>query len=59
MKEKPISTLQKSLLFPSMAEQCDPRQPFKKLTNALNWEQFEDAFAKDLQNQRSPAIIAH
>jgi len=45
MKSKLKPSQQRSLLFPSLSEQCDPRQPLKKLADAIPWDKFEDAFS--------------
>ena len=55
MKSKPKPVQQRSLLFPSLVEQCDPRQPLKKLADAIPWEQFEDAFSEYYSEVGRPA----
>jgi transposase, IS5 family len=41
--------------MPFFAEQCDPRQPHKKLADAIPWNTFEDAFAHLYSNTGRPA----
>ena len=55
MKSKPKPSQQRSLLFPTLAEQCDPRQPLKKLADTIDWNQFEDAFADYYSELGRPA----
>ena len=46
MPAKFSATSQTSFLMPTRAEQLDPRQPLKRLTETLPWTQFEQAFGK-------------
>ena len=55
MKSKLKPSQQRSLLFPTLAEQCDPRQPLKKLADAIAWDKFEDAFSDYYSEVGRPA----
>lgn len=55
MKSKLKTSQQRSLLFPTLAEQCDPRQPLKKLADAIPWDKFEDAFSDYYSEVGRPA----
>ena len=55
MKPKASVAQQTSFLMPTLAEQCDPRQPLKQLADALPWETFETAFAETYSEEGRPA----
>ena len=41
--------------MPSLGEQCDPRQPLKRLADRLPWSTFEEAFGDYYSEQGRPA----
>lgn len=55
MKPKALVAQQTSFLMPTLAEQCDPRQPLKQLADALPWDTFETAFAETYSEEGRPA----
>ena len=55
MKSKPSDKKQRSFLLPSLAEQCDPRQPIKKLADKLPWGLYEEAFSDMYSEVGRPA----
>jgi len=55
MKPKALVAQQTSFLMPTLAEQCDPRQPLKQLADALPWATFETAFAETYSEEGRPA----
>jgi len=42
-------------LFPTLAEQCDPRHPLRKLSDRMPREVFEEAFAEHYSTEGRPA----
>lgn len=52
--QKP-SNQQISFLMPTLAEQCDPRHPLKKLAERIPWQDFEEAFADYYSEEGRPA----
>lgn len=55
MKPRVPVAQQTSFLMPTLAEQCDPRQPLKRLAEALPWATFEAAFAETYSEGGRPA----
>lgn len=55
MKPKAPVAQQTSFLLPTLAEQCDPRQPLKQLADTLPWATFETAFAETYSEAGRPA----
>ena len=55
MKSKERADAQSSFLMSTLAEQCDPRQKLVKLSKAIPWETFEEAFAEHYSDQGRPA----
>jgi len=55
MKPKAPVAQQTSFLMPTLAEQCDPRQPLKQLADALPWDTFATAFAETYSEAGRPA----
>lgn len=45
----------RTFLFPTLAEQCDPRHPLKKLGERMAWQDFEEAFAGYYSEEGRPA----
>ncbi len=41
--------------MPTLAEQCDPRHPLKKLAERIPWQDFEEAFADYYSEEGRPA----
>ena len=41
--------------MPTLAEQCDPRHPLKKLGDRIPWRDFEEAFADNYSEEGRPA----
>ena len=41
--------------MPTLAEQCDPRQPLKRLAEKIPWQTFEEAFADLYSEEGRPA----
>lgn len=46
---------QPSFLMPTLAEQLDPRQPLRKLADAIPWEVFEKEFGRHYSEEGRPA----
>jgi len=46
---------QQSFLMPTLAEQCDPRQPLKQLADRLPWGEFDEAFGEFYSEEGRPA----
>ena len=55
MKAKTSPVHQPSFLFPTLAEQCDPRHPLRKLGERIPWDTFEEAFAEHYSTEGRPA----
>ncbi len=55
MKPKAPVPQQTSFLMPTLAEQCDSRQPLKQLADALPGATFETAFAETYSEEGRPA----
>jgi IS5 family transposase len=55
MKAKKSPVHQPSFLFPTLAEQCDPRHPLRKLSDRIPWRSFEEAFAEHYSEEGRPA----
>jgi IS5 family transposase len=55
MKPRVPGAQQTSFLMPTLAEQCDPRQPLKQLADTLPWATFETAFAETYSEEGRPA----
>jgi hypothetical protein len=55
MKSRLKPSQQRSLLFPTLAEQCDPRQALKKLADTIPWDKFKDAFSDYYSEVGRPA----
>jgi IS5 family transposase len=49
------SASQISFLLPTLAEQCDPRHPLRKLADRMPWQTFEEAFAEHYSEEGRPA----
>lgn len=55
MKPAKNSSRQTSFLMPSLAEQCDPRHPLRKLSERIPWKEFEEGFEAYYSDQGRPA----
>jgi IS5 family transposase len=55
MKARKSEKKQQSFLMPTLAEQCDPRHPLKKLGEKLPWKDFEEAFEGYYSEEGRPA----
>ena len=55
MKARSEPSQQTSLLMPSLAEQCDPRQPLAKLAREIDWRHFEESFGEHYSEEGRPA----
>lgn len=55
MRAKTSPVHQPSFLFPTLAEQCDPRHPLRKLSDRIPWGSFEEAFAEHYSEEGRPA----
>lgn len=55
MQNKPPGCAQTSFLMPTLAEQLDPRQPLRRLAEAMPWAEFESAFGKFYSPEGRPA----
>jgi hypothetical protein len=55
MQTKACASHQTSFLMPALGEQLDPRQPLKRLADALPWSEFEQAFGKYYSAEGRPA----
>ena len=55
MKSPAKFSVQGSFLMPTLAEQCDPRQPLVKLAREINWQVFEESFGEYYSDQGRPA----
>ena len=55
MQNKSMGSPQISFLMPTLAEQLDPRQPLKRLAEAIPWSEFESAFGQFYSPEGRPA----
>lgn len=56
MKSRAKPETQRSFLMPTLAEQCDPRHPLRKLGERIPWPQFEEAFSDYYSEEGRPAL---
>ena len=55
MKSKERAAAQFSFLMATLADQCDPRQKLVRLSKAIPWETFEEAFTEHYSDLGRPA----
>ena len=55
MRAKTSPVHQPTFLLPTLAEQCDPRHPLRKLSDRSPWGSFEEAFEEHYSAEGRPA----